>query len=66
MWNKTKVELRIQSLSSICIYCQLYWGKMKIKRGLVLWLWDETHVQKVVGWNPSTIYWMNIFLIYLF
>ena len=32
---------------------------------LVKWLWEETHVPKVVGLNPSTIYWMDIFHIYL-
>ena len=25
------------------------------------WLWEDTHVLKVVGSNPSTIYWMDIF-----
>ena len=29
------------------------------------WLWEETHVQKVVGSNPSTLYWMENFHIYL-
>ena len=28
-------------------------------------LWGETQVQKAVGSNPSTAYWMDIFLIYL-
>ena len=28
------------------------------------WLWDETHVPKVVGSNPSTVYWMDIFHIF--
>ena len=28
---------------------------------LVKCLWDETYVLKVVGSNPSTIYWMDIF-----
>ena len=28
-------------------------------------LWDETHVLKVLASNPSTIYWMDIFHIYL-
>ena len=28
---------------------------------LVLWLWEETHVPKVVSLNPSTVYWMDIF-----
>ena len=28
---------------------------------LVKWLWEETHVPKVVGLNPGTIYWMDIF-----
>ena len=32
---------------------------------VVYWLWEETHVPKVVGSNPSTIYWMDIFHIYL-
>ena len=27
---------------------------------LVLWLWEETHVPKDVGSNPSTVYWMDI------
>ena len=28
---------------------------------LVLWLWEETHVPKVVSSNPGTIYRMDIF-----
>ena len=28
---------------------------------LVQWLWVTTHVRKVVGSNPSAIYWMDIF-----
>ena len=28
---------------------------------LVEWLWEETHVQNVVGSNPSTVYWLDIF-----
>ena len=28
---------------------------------LVKWLWEETHVPKVVGSNPGTIYWVDIF-----
>ena len=24
------------------------------------WLWEETHVPKVVSSNPSTVYWMAI------
>ena len=28
---------------------------------LVLWLWKETHIREVVGLNPSTGYWMDIF-----
>ena len=28
---------------------------------LVLWLWEETHVPKVVGLNPSTVYRVDIF-----
>ena len=33
---------------------------------LVMWLCVETHVPKVVGSNPSTVYWMDILHIYLF
>ena len=29
--------------------------------GLVHWLWEETRVSKVVGLNPGTVYWMDIF-----
>ena len=28
---------------------------------LVYWLCEATHVLKVVGSNPGTIYWMDIF-----
>ena len=28
---------------------------------LVQWLWEKTHVPKVVGSNPGTVYWMEIF-----
>ena len=27
----------------------------------VQWLWEETYVPKVVGSNPSTVYWVDIF-----
>ena len=27
----------------------------------VQWLWEETHVLKFVGSNPSTVYWIDIF-----
>ena len=32
---------------------------------LVKWLWEETHVLKVMSSNPVTIYWTDIFHIYL-
>ena len=32
---------------------------------LVLWLWEESHVLKVVGSNPVTVYWMDILHKYL-
>ena len=32
---------------------------------LVKWLWEGTHVPKVVSSNPGTVYWMDIFHIYL-
>ena len=28
---------------------------------LVQWLWEESHVPKIMGLNPSTIYWMDFF-----
>ena len=27
---------------------------------MVWWLWEETHVPKVVGSNQGTVYWMDI------
>ena len=27
---------------------------------LVQWLWEETHVPKVVGSNPGAVYWMEM------
>ena len=30
---------------------------------LVWWLWEETHVPKVMVLNPSTVYWMDMFQI---
>ena len=33
---------------------------------LVLWLWEETHVLKVMGSNPSTCILDGNFCIYLF
>ena len=27
---------------------------------LVCWLWETTLVQKVAGWNPGTVYWLDI------
>ena len=39
--------------------------KVRYKGGragaLVKWLWEETHVPKVVSLNPGTIYWMDFF-----
>ena len=31
----------------------------------VQWLWEETHITKVVGSNPGTVYLLDIFHIYL-
>ena len=28
---------------------------------LVLWLWEETGVPKLVSLNPRTVYWIDIF-----
>ena len=36
-----------------------------MQRPLVQFLWGETHVPKVVGSNPGTVYWVDIFHIYL-
>ena len=36
--------------------------KTRVRAGaLVQWLWEKTHVPKVVSSNPSTAYWMDIF-----
>ena len=31
---------------------------------MVQLLWEETHDQKAVGLNPSTVYWMGIFSLF--
>ena len=45
--------------------CPSSWPPLRLKHNrvgaLVQWLWDETHVLKVVGSNPNTVYLMNIF-----
>ena len=33
----------------------------KIRDSNVWWLWEETHILKFVGSNPSTVSWMDIF-----
>ena len=38
-----------------------WWKHNTSKEALVWWLWEETQVLKVVGSNPITIYWMDIF-----
>ena len=36
--------------------------ELNIRAGaLVKWLCEESHVLKVVGSNPGTVYWMDIF-----
>ena len=35
------------------------------RAALIEWLWVETHAPKVVGLNPITVYWMDIFHLYL-
>ena len=48
--------------TSTAFISTLSWLSISSRAGtLVKWLWEETHVLKVVGLNPSTIYWMDIF-----
>ena len=32
---------------------------------LVLWLWEDTHILKVVGSYPGALYWMDITLCHI-
>ena len=32
---------------------------------LVKWLWEETHIPKVVGSNPSAVYWMDMIFFHI-
>ena len=44
--------------------CNLnFCSKSKVERAgaLVQWLWEKTHVPKVMSSNPITVYWMDIF-----
>ena len=36
-------------------------ANLKNPGALVQWLWEETRVTKVVGSNPSAVYWIDIF-----
>ena len=58
------VQVRFVNSFFACVDIE-YLVKFKgitLKAGaLVYWLWEEAHVPKVVGSNPSTIYWMDIF-----
>ena len=47
--------LNIEIVDSILKPCKARVG------ALVLWLWDEIHILKVVGFNPSIVYRMDIF-----
>ena len=54
--SKTKTKQSLPSLAS----------KEKTQRrswagAMVQWLWEETHVPKVLSLNPGIIYWMDIF-----
>ena len=31
-----------------------------------MWLWEEAHVRKVVGLNPSAVYWMDMTFFHMF
>ena len=42
-----------------CFRFLSYWNKNQ-SLYLVSWLWEETHVPKVVGSNPGTVYWMDM------
>ena len=70
--NKVLVRTRyVIEKKKWLLYSQLYsliWityllGKLFVLRAgaLVSWLWKETRVPKVVGSNPGTVYWMDIF-----
>ena len=52
--------LSFKNESMLALLCS--WNNWKVRVGaLVQWLWEETLAPKVVGSNPSTVYWMDIF-----
>ena len=54
----TRQPPRALVMQHFTTYC---WKTRKYNAGaLVQWLWEETHVPKVVGSNLSTLYWMDI------
>ena len=59
-------NLTILQIFFIRLSPQVFVIKGQIWAGaLVQWLLEETHILKVVGANPSTVFWMDIFHIYL-
>ena len=38
-------------------------GTIETEEALVLWLSEESHIQKVMSLNPGARYWMDIFQI---
>ena len=50
---------KILTKLNFCMMCSLNIGN-SWAGALVQWLWEETHVPKVVGLNPSAVYWMDM------
>ena len=51
------------TLFSIYIWISMIKGRKYRAGALVQWLWEETHGPKVMGSNPSSIHWMDIYLL---
>ena len=45
---------------AITRHCCLEKEQFSHLRALVQWLWEDTHIPKVVGSNPGAVYWMDM------
>ena len=55
------LKLAFESLKKLLqLWTQAWWSLYMRAGALVLWLWNQTHVLKVVGSNPGPMYWMDM------
>ena len=62
--TQSKATIKIEEFLKTCLTTLTIQGWKEALRwagALVQWLWEETHIPKVVGLIPGAVYWMDIF-----